>query len=215
MSPGLSFDVISRPRHLLVLGALVACLIPRPLSAEEISIPPIGQAATYSCRGDYGGEYRYTVESVENDVVHYRLKAQKHARKLTMPIWMLGTSLYMKDEGDGYGNGRMTDGLEHFAGLRSLAVGTEFTGEVKEVASGQGVNIWNYIIKVSDKRMVHDRVLGDVEIYVINERRTAGSRWSERESLLSPAHAELVSSTYRDSSGNKRECHIVVLHRPQ
>lgn len=215
MSQRLSFKDISKARRLLALGALAFCVWPLPLSADDISIPPIGQTATYSCRGSYGGEYRYTVEAVEEGVVRYRLKARSYSRELTMPIWLLGTSLYVKDQGSGYGSGKITEGLEAFSGLRSLTVGAEFSGDVREVVSGEGARTWHYVIKVTEKRKVQDRILGDVEVYLISERRTTSGRWSEREAQLSPANAELVSSIYRDSDGNKRECHIVALERPQ
>lgn len=182
-------------------------------SADETRMPPVGQTATYVCQGTYGGEYEYTVEAAENGTLHYRLQARGYERELTMPVWFLGTSLYLEDKGSGYGTGRMTAGLDGFAGLRTLSVGSEFTGDVTEVASGQGSTTWHYTIKVAEKRKITDPVLGDVDVYVITERRSSGGRSSEREAHLSPTNAELVYSKYSDNEGKKRECHITALER--
>lgn len=184
-------------------------------TAQEATAPLVGQRATYDCEGTFGGIYVYEVRSVENGEITYGLTApNKNRRTLVMPAWALGTSLYRKDYGEGYGRAEMTSGLDKFHGLKPLAVGTEIRGAVTEQASGSPTRTWVYTVRIAERKQAHNDILGDVEVVVIKEHRSSGGTSSEREAQLVPALSELIRTRYADSSGRRRDCELAGLERP-
>src|SRR5258706_8408959 len=168
---------------------------------NTVRTPKVGQASTFFCQGNMQHSVQYVVDSVDGSTIHYKTTADGVHRTLAMPIWFLGTSLYNQDAGEKFGDTKMSGDLDSFAGLKTLKVGSEFKGTVMQYIPGTGSIMWSYDIKVVDKRQIADRVLGNVEVFVIQETRTATNGSSTRETLISPANAEMVSSTYKDSEG--------------
>jgi len=201
---------LSAVAAVLVVGSATASL------AEETTIrpPKAGQTSTFFCQGNMQHSVQYVVDSVDGNTIHYKTTADGVHRTLAMPIWFLGTSLYNQDAGEKFGDTKMSGDLDSFAGLKTLKVGSEFKGTVLQYIPGTGSIMWSYAIKVADKRQIADRVLGNVEVYVIQESRTATDGSSTRETVISPAHAEMVSSTYKDNAGNHRECQIASWQAP-
>lgn len=198
---------------------LVACisipLLSMSAAAQEAAAPVVGQKATYDCEGAFGGTYVYEVKSLEDGTIGYDLTAPNgNRRTLVMPVWALGTSLYQKDYGEGYGRGEMTSGLDKFEGLKPLATGTEISGTVKEKASGAPARTWTYTVKVVERKPARSDVLGDVEIVVIREHRSTSGISSDREAHVVPALSELIYTHYSDSSGKKRDCRLAGFERP-
>jgi hypothetical protein len=178
-------------------------------AADPVIPPKPGQKATFSCEGLYGGTYVYETASVEAGMIEYRLIAPNHThRTLVMPVFALGTSLYRKDYGEGYGRGEMTFGLDAFSELAELKDGTTIEGDVTEKTSGSSDRRWHYRVAIGPSRAVQDPVLGAIEIVPITEHRSSGGLSSDREAHLDPKSSELVYSRYSDSSGKVRTCHI-------
>ena len=195
-------------------AAFATCPVNAGAADTTIRLPKAGQRSTFSCQGNMQHSVEYVVDSVDGTTVHYKTTVDGVHRTLAMPIWFLGTSLYNQDAGEKFGDTKMSGELDSFSGLRTLKVGAEFKGTVLQSIPGTGSIMWSYDVKVADKRQVADPVLGNVEVYVIQEARTATNGSSTREALVSPANSEMVSSTYQDSDGNHRECQIASWQAP-
>jgi hypothetical protein len=178
--------------------------------ADEANLPKPGQKATLSCEGLYGGTYVYEVDEIDGDDIVYKFTAPKNThRTLVMPRWALGTSLYRKDYGEGYGRGEMTAGLDAFKPLQLLTPGASAEGELTERSTGSPSKTWHYQVTVGERRQIHHDVLGEIEIIVVKEHRSTSGYSSDRETEISPALSEVVSSHYSDSKGKKRDCQLV------
>src|SRR5262249_41783906 len=147
----------------------------------------------------------------DNGIVRYQITLDGIHRNLKMPAWFLGTSLYLDHSGEKWPSGQMTAGLEAFDGLKTPKAGLGLHGMGAETVTGHGPASWNFDIKIVDDRQIDDKVLGKVEVYVIEETRTGSGASSQRTSFVSPAHAEVIYWKYSDSAGRFRECHITSL----
>lgn len=197
----------------MIRGYLAAFLltVSSAALAADNQHPAQGQKATFECEGSFGGTYVYEVDSIDDETIVYKLTAPNNThRTLVMPVWVLGTSLYEKDYGEGYGRGEMTSGLDQFKALGQLAAGTQVQGDVREKTSGTATT-WHYSIAVAERKTVHDDVVGDTEIAVIKEHRSTGSFSSDREAHFSLKAGEILYALYADSKGKRRECHLAKL----
>ena len=107
-----------------------------------------------------------------------------------MPRWALGTSLYRKDYGEGYGRGEMATGIDAFMPLQGPSPGTSVEGDLSEKITGSPSKTWHYQVAVGDRRQTHHNILGDIEIVVVKERRSTSGYSSDRETEISPALSE-------------------------
>jgi hypothetical protein len=129
-----------------------------------------------------------------------------------MPVWLLGTSLYLEDSSEKYGRSQTISGLDAFQGLRSLTVGSSFRGDVAQTVNGQRQQDTRYLIDVTELKTVKNQFLGDVEVYVIKEHRSQGSAyWSDKITYVSSKYAAPIYSRRTDNQGKVRECDLVGL----
>lgn len=185
-----------------------------PTIAEELGAPPVGRVLTYGCTGDYGGDRKYVIRSVEEGIVTYDLTVDGAPGYAIKPIWLTGTGLYREVQTKKGGKLRITSGLESFDGLRSLTVGLVLDGSVLERAASGGSTRWSVTVRVPEERDFQSDAVGSVHVFVVEETWKAQDVTLKGVAYVSPKFSAVIYWRRSLSGGKGDECKLVSLRDP-
>jgi len=177
--------------------------------AAELKPPKLGTQLTWECTGPFAQQYKVEITQIKDGIVLYQGSVDRDTYWVEKSAALTGTTLWSKKIGERY---QWWD-KEDFEGFRKLKSGTRFKGAVP-AQEGNDKWVWQYVITVGQPRRAKHRVLGDVALVPVSERRRVlhGKYWSNNTSYVHPELGISVSWTYEDARGQE-ECDLVELGR--
>lgn len=191
----------------LLAGSLLAFSFTTAAGAA-ITPPADGSRYTYRCEFASGLSFsqQYTVKGQSGDAVKVEVSDNRGSHSYEKPFYLAGTTM-VKKAVKGSQRSLMRGDLDDFEGLAQLNVGWRETGWIDEVRPGTiGTLNWHYTVSVPGKEFVYNAVVGDVEVFIIEEERWVGTYSS---TLYTHYYPRIQFPTYwqfKDSNLVDMEC---------
>lgn len=207
-----SAPVITRhlARCAVIVGALAVGLADIA-GAQELRLPPIGRRLDCACKGPDVHTRSYVMKSVDGDMLRYELAdGTASARK---QLWLTGTTLYAEVT-TSEGTARVLSGLDAFAGLRTLAVGSEVESWIVEQHAHGATTRSLVTIAITGQRTYRSEAFGALPVTVLEQVWKTDHGVYLRTAYIDHERATTVYWKDRDPDGSVEECHLAVLIDP-